>query len=447
MEGIVSRVRYAEGKREYLVTDGANEFFLSCSEHLSHGACIQAEGELLGESKISGTRITILSGDPADKVFRRVKENILSSNKGPDAPALSDDGMIRALWPRIKEAAKTILAAKKLGRSVMLRFHGDADGIAGAFALTKILPCKAFQQNSAYYTVKDALRDIAGIGQESRPLVVILDFGSGEHCAEGLGLLKAAGMEFLVIDHHPIDPKTKGENPDWLVNPFLMGDDASKYTAGYLACEIAHICGLEKERAAGLARIACSGDKSEIMASDGDDARKALVLDFLAAHISFGNNLDFYRNVMEKPDLFDSIAMQADETIEEAAKKAMAGMRKSEGASLDIFTIPLSGIAKRGEWPSSSKITTRVYDKMRADTTKPIMCIGQTERSLIIRLNDGAIGLGLSANDLAKAVARCMADFVDGGGGHAKAGAIRVKAGFAKEVLNELIKEARTKGN
>ena len=98
------------------------------------------------------------------------------------------------------------------------------------------------------------------------------------------------------------------------MNPYKVGEDMSRYTAGYLASEIAFACGLPEGKAAELARIACSGDKSDIMSSGADDARKALVLDYLAAHASFGNNLDFYRNVMEKQDLFDSIARQADES-------------------------------------------------------------------------------------------------------------------------------------
>jgi RecJ-like exonuclease len=440
-------VRYSDGKREYIVTDGANEYSISTPEHLHHGACIMAEGELIGEMRIVAKRVVSLEGEKADAVYRKVKGNILSSSNIADSPVLLKDPLTMKMSQKLRDAALTILVAKKLGRSAMLRFHGDADGIAGAFAITKILPCKAFQQNSAAYTVRDALRDIATIGQESRPLVIILDFGSGENCSEGLSLIKAAGIEFLVIDHHPIDPKTLGERegadqPAYLVNPYLFADNVSKYTAGYLACEIAAMCGLPQERALELAKIACSGDKSDILGSDAADARKALVLDYLSAHISFGNNLDFYRNVMEKQDLFDSIAIQADETIEEAAGKAMAGMKRVKGKRLDISYFSLEGIAKRGEWPSSSKITTRIYDKLRAGNPRALFCIGYTDRSVIMRLNDEAVALGLSANSLAKSISASMGDFFEGGGGHAKAGAIRAKTGFSKDILNELVKLA-----
>ena len=217
-------------------------------------------------------------------------------------------------------------------------------------------------------------------------------------------------------------------------------DDVSRYTAGYLACEIAVACGLPAETGMALGKVACSGDKSDILGSGGDDERKALVLDYLAAHTSFGNSLYFYKSVLEKQDLFDSIARQADESIEEAARRAISVMKRTQAKDMDIATIPLEGIAKRGEWPQSSKITTRVFDKLRRDSARAIVCIGYTDRSVILRMNDQACALGMSANKLAKSVSGSMKDFVEGGGGHAKAGAIRVKTGFSREVVNELVR-------
>jgi RecJ-like exonuclease len=230
-----------------------------------------------------------------------------------------------------------------------------------------------------------------------------------------------------------------------MVSPFRVADNVSRYTAGYLACEIAVACGLPKDRGMELARVACSGDKSDILASDEGDMRKALVLDFLASHVSFGNNLDFYKNVMAKDELFRSIMQQADESIEDAAEKALAKSKKQQEGALEIVSFPLEALVKKGEWPPSSKITTRVYDKLCAQGGRPVLCLGYTDRSIIIRLNDSTAALGLSANELAEKIKSVMADFVDGGGGHVKAGAIRVKRGFAKDVLNELLRQAVAK--
>lgn len=438
LEGVVGRIRYYHGKRDYILTDGKTDCTFFTDEPLAPGACVSLEGEM-AVGGLRASKAETASGEKERKILEKVRSNIRDGATLPDNPAIVDDETMKKLWPALRNAALEFTIAKKLGRSVMLRFHGDADGICGAFAITSILPCKAFQQNSAIYSVKDALRDIQMIGQESRPLIVLLDFGSADGCVEGLSLLKAGGIDCIVIDHHPYARKDDAR----IVNPFSVSDDASKYTAGYLACEVARACGLPLERAEELARIACSGDKSEIIQNGPIDAKKAMVLDFLASHVSFGNNLDFYKKVMEKDELFSSIAQQADDSIREAAGKAMAKMKKSEAGGLSIASFSLEGIVVKGEWPPSSKITTRVYDTLKADAPEtPLFCIGYTDRSVILRLNDKAAALGLSANDLAERVKKSMSDFVDGGGGHVKAGAVRAKEGFVKEVVNEIIREA-----
>jgi RecJ-like exonuclease len=442
LEGVVSRIRFIRGKRDYILTDGEREHQFFTDEMLPQGACVEIEGEM-AVGGLRAARVTVLSGENEQKALAKVKGRARASAPMPDAPALMSDSLVQKLWPALQGAASEMHAAKKLGRSVLLRFHGDADGICGAFALTAVLPCKACQQNSAMYTAREALRDIATIGQEGRPLVILLDFGSADGCVEGLELLRAAGMDCIVIDHHPYARKDDAR----IINPFSLADNASKYTAGFLACEIAACCGLDKGKALELARIACSGDKSDLLGSGPEDAKKAMVLDFLASHVSFGNNLDFYRKVMEKDELFASIAGQAEELIAEAASGAMAKMKRSAAGPLAIAVFSLETVVKKGEWPPSSKVTTRIFDILRgssggSDSGPPLLCIGYTDRSAIMRLNDSAVGLGLSANDLADAVRTSMADFVEGGGGHMKAGAIRVRAGFVKDAVNELVRAA-----
>ena len=441
MEGVVNGVRFNKGEREYLLTDGKEEYRILSTELLAPGMCLGLEGEAAPNLRIIPKSIEIISDQREQKIYERVKSNAKATAKISSAPVLVSDEVIGRLWPALREAALELLCAKKLGREVLLRFHGDADGICGAFALTSIINCKTYQQNSAVYTVRDALKDVAAIGQENRPLIVLLDFGSGDACLEGLDLLRAGGIQVIVVDHHPL-ASTGGH---FVVNPLKVSENASKYTAGYLACEIAVACGLELKRGMELARVACSGDKSDILETGTDEAEKALVLDFLAAHASFGNNLEFYRNVMAKQELFSSIAHQAKESIDDAAKKASATMKTTKTGGLEIVTLPLERIVTKGEWPPSGKITTRVYEMVAENVReKPVLCIGYNDRSLIIRINDAATTLGLNANDLAERIKKSMADFVEGGGGHAKAGAIRVKSGFVKEVLGELIREATT---
>ncbi|MBU0532900.1 DHH family phosphoesterase [Candidatus Micrarchaeota archaeon] len=431
MRGIVSKVRYERGRCSCKVIDGKKEYSFYSKESLPQGSAVVVEGE----EKEEPTCVIVLSGKEADEVHQEVKRNMAETLKIPEKPVLKNDEISIRLWPGIKKVATELLCAKKLGRNFILHFHGDADGIAGALALTNVFRCKAHQQNSAVYSVRDAFRDIGLAEQEGRPLVVLLDFGSNDASLEGLELLKAAGTEVIIIDHHP-----PGKNKD-ILNSCTISPDASKYTAGYLACEIAICCGVDRDEGEKLAKIACAGDKSDLLGSDSGDVEKAMVLDYLAAHISFGNNLDFYRKVMANEKLFSSIVMQAKESIAEAADRAMQQMKIIENG-VKIVTFQLDNIVKKGEWPPASKITTCVFERLSKD--EGIVCIGYTERSLIMRLNDLA-AVKLSVNELAKEILQTMPDFTEGGGGHVKAGAIRVKIGFVKDVLGELIRKIKEK--
>jgi RecJ-like exonuclease len=413
------------------MADGENKFFFQSAENIPQGSCVEVQGEVKGE-RIEPTLVVVLEGEQAEETIKEVKEKAAAQVK--EGPLIFKDDVTTQMWPSIRDAAAEILYARKAGRPILLRFHGDADGICGAFALSDVMYCKTFQQNAAVYSVRDALRDIGNVGQESSPLIILLDFASNDASSAGLELLRAAGIQFMIIDHHPPGEKL----PKQAVSPFCYTADGSKYTAGYLGCEVAAACGMDLEKARSLAKVACAGDKSLILSSDEKDIEKARVLDFLAAHASFGNSLDFYRKVMDKEELYYSISIQAKESIEEAASRV--SVKKSEQEGILVATFTLENVVKKGEWPPAGKITTGIFENMNGDS--PLLCIGYTERSVIMRLNDAAVGKGLSANDLAKKTVESMADFVDGGGGHPKAGAVRVRKGFAKEVLNEIVRQA-----
>ena len=120
---------------------------------------------------------------------------------------LISDKITKKLKPKIQQLAEKLTEASMNRRYIMLRFHGDADGISGALALSEVLKCYAYQQNAAVYSVRDAIRDLSNLTNEDNPLAVFLDFGMNKESEEGLGLLKAAGVELVLIDNHPPSEK------------------------------------------------------------------------------------------------------------------------------------------------------------------------------------------------------------------------------------------------
>ena len=60
---------------------------------------------------------------------------------------LVEDELTKKMKPKIKKLAEVLKSARDEGRFILLRFHHDADGISGAFALSEVLRFSAQQQN------------------------------------------------------------------------------------------------------------------------------------------------------------------------------------------------------------------------------------------------------------------------------------------------------------
>ncbi len=449
--GVVGKVVRAPKGCSGTLYDGKGEAQFYSDIQFHQGACINAEGETAAgtNGRFVIHKATILDGDDARKIYRDAADHIksIAASSITEEPALLQDKFMLGFWPQVHEVALELLASSKLARPAIIRFHGDADGVCGALAISSLLvSAKTFQQNSAAYSVRGANRDIDMLSHEPNALVVLIDFGSSVASVEGLRTLKSSGIETILIDHHPGDRNIADQAR--VLNTQLVSGGGTKYTAGYLCCEIMATLGSEigKSRAITLARTACAGDKSTIFDVDDSDTKRAMVIDFLASHKRFGNKLEFYRDVLSNDELFHSIAGQAEEEIDVAAEKAMRGMRRIEGKyGLTTVLIPLEKVVTKGEWPPSSKITTRVYDVLNSEKPgRGLVCLGYTDRSVIMRLNDAALERGLSATSLAEKLKTSMPDFIEGGGGHPKAGAIRAKPGFVKEVIGELVREIET---
>ena len=437
---IIKSTRGYGAEREFIATDGETDYSFVSKESIYLGQLLELDGEIDG-TKIKVKTISVLKGKEAKEIESEIETKLARKFQILNSPQILDCEMSRKIWPKIIEAAGKIMVAKKLGRPTIIRFHGDADGICSALAISSITYAKTYQQNSAIYGVRDALFDIETLGQEIRPLAIFVDFGSNDANYEGIKLLQSAGIEVMIIDHHPYS----SPHPSWLLNPIdSEAQNGSKYPAGYLCAEIAAAAGADLLRMKELAKAACAGDKSEILQSDEKDITKALVLDFLAAHASFGNKLEFYKNVLAKEELYNSLAKQAEEEIAEAAKKAIKTVKEEKVGEITTYMFSLEPLVTKGEWPPSSKITTRVCDTLNLEKqNEPIFIIGYNPKTIIMRLNQKAAALGLDTNIIAKKALEVMPDFVESGGGHQQAGSIRVKEGFVKDVLNQIINDMK----
>lgn len=431
---IISQRRKHRGGFLYIITDGEGELEFESNEFLNPGQELHLSGTVVNEYGYMKVRVSKV--EKAEGIYASFLAKAEANAEVKSVPFLAD-GFMEKMRERILGAARKLLAAKKMGRTIFLRFHNDADGIAGALALTRIVGMQTSQQNSANYTVQDCMRDIGNLQYEKKPLVILLDFGCGVESREGLKLLKASGAEILIIDHHPDDGKA-GEVADLFVSPWAFSDEenASHYTAGYLAVEIARAAGHE---AKDLAGIACAGDKSSVVPVSEKEKEIALVLDYMATYSGFGNKLDFYKNALEKKELYDSVLVQARDALDRITDQVKANMKKALDGPVSVFTVDIEKI-KSKEFPGKGKITTRGFELAG---TAPAVVLGVWKDGLSFRINDGAIQKGVHANLIIEAVKEEMPDFIEGGGGHARAASLRIREGFVNSVVEKIVEKVK----
>lgn len=431
-------------------------------------------------------RIERLGNGKDSAALSRIESRLASSFKSHPWTPLSSDPDTPKLAPMLLSAFGKLLAARTLQRFMFFKYHHDADGISAALAMLSFLPGKAVQQNSAVYNAREAVRDLATFQYETRPLVVLLDLGSGGESAEGLALLKAAGVETIVIDHHPVAPVIL-PLVSIMVNPWLLDLEAashsksegglkaeerpgpesrslrnpgdcesrsvsrmatqhresercagslSRFSAGYLACELARLAGCPED-VLSLAQISCAGDKSDILPLRPEDHERALVLDYLAMNAGSGN-LPFYKKTLGNPELFRSLVRQAEEKIGELAHRAQEQWKTRKYGDLTVYTVDLGALLKGNEFHSKGKIATALLELQRPQD--PVIILGYDERTIVLRATAAAVAEGFSLAALIEKVKPSMASFIESGGGHAKASAIRCRQGFAKDVSDAFLK-------
>lgn len=432
LEGVVTGCRYGKNENEYVLYTVEGRFSFFSPENFPKGSEVVVDGIVS-----SVLPLQIIAKTVAEKqgVYQKVVDSI--ERKAAMGSFLFDNALTAKLGDRFRSVSKRLYSARELNRFVLLRFHGDADGIAGALALNNVIQFRALQQNSAIYQQRDVVNDMGLICHEKRPMVVLLDFGSNDKSGKQLELLRAAGAEIILIDHHPLDRETAAI-PHLLLSPWLIDglENPSSYTAGYLASEVAAMLGADSAR---YARIACAGDKSPVASSSEDDKNTALVLDYLASNSTYGNNLVFYREVLGKNELFSSILMQARESIDEATTTAMTRMKKIEKEKSRIFVVQLSGLVKRGEFPTSSKIITAVLEKVKGG--KPTVVIGYRAGVVILRADSAALESGVDFSSITEKLNLRFGDFIYSAGGHATAAAIHTEQGYEHSIVEALLEQ------
>jgi RecJ-like exonuclease len=418
--------------------------------------------ELEGEIK----SISKLSPDEHKNYLNKIIGVQKKRSEVKEIPFLVNSIVLDKLRQRFIKAAEEIRLAIIQNRPIIVRHHNDTDGYCAGYALEKaILPLIEKEHGSEkagweyflrapcaapFYEIDDSIRDTAislrNVAKFSNkmPLIIITDNGSTEEDLFGILHGKVHGMEFIVIDHHYFEKDMISSQVLTHINPFLVGEDGTKFSAGMLCAEFARlinndVTGLEPVPAlAGFAdRIdlnnpAIMEDYLKIAKKQGYTKELlsdiSSVIDFVSAKIRFLEGREYIGVIFGEPrdkqkalvDLMAPYISRLEQKGLEMAK-ANAIIEKIKKTNLQVLNIETT-FPGFGFYPKPGKAIGLVHDYLqKTKNIKNLITIGRMNTAMTIRATDDA---NFSVHELISYLNKNSPDSFVEGGGHKNAGSI-----------------------
>ncbi len=361
---------------------------------------------------------------------------------------LVDDVCMRALEPRLRELAAYLIASVDDGKYFAIRYHNDCDGICAGLCVYKALNAVAegvsisyFPSQSAIYSLRDAQHDLNELNDARETVMVIVDHGANLESIEALGFLKAAGVEIVIIDHHPYDRRAT-KMPKFFINPIAAGGTSS-HTAGLLCYELARI--MDPECVDGkIVQFSLQGDKSEF-ASKAHEYKEPMAIDYIANREELG--LPFYEKMLESREMVDEAYQQARERIDAALKAAERVTAVMDFGPYAIIISRISRIVRKGEFPTRGKVMNEIIARKGRDLGKPLIALGILDDSISFRANAPVLELGFDANKIIQQLRKTFGSEIYEGGGHSAAASLRANSDvmplLEKEILSLIRAQVR----
>lgn len=323
---------------------------------------------------------------------------------------------------------------------IVVRYHCDADGISSALLVYRMfqnfnITATFVQNNSAIYGMEDALRDIMYYDQGTH--YIFLDFGNNVESIEGLDILKREAGSVAIIDHHLTDKK-EGKN-EVIVTPVYYGL-GGEYSTGLVTYEIVRrVADIDYDE---LYKISLFGDKSILEFETNKKIEEtALVFDYIASTIKRDkHSIRFIDSLLEDEEFMHTIYLKASDMVDEIALVGIEiSKRKELKNGITFVTMDVEKIVdSSGGFPSKGKVAGKVHDIIEKEIDGPLIVLGYTNDAAMFRANRKAVLKGFNANEIIQQVKKEYDKFVESGGGHPGAAAIKYKKGFKKVILNAL---------
>ncbi len=432
-----------------------SKLVLECGE----GIDCEFEGQLIENfSESPGAQ-----GALGSLVSAWIEENLNAQIK--DSGISDLDIITKAMNGKLRIAAKIFARKLAFGSPIIIRFHNDADGSSGAYALYKSLE-KFFEKDlfgarpkliwkmhrGVTYSEIDAEEDMLTLGNYAsfeKPLLLVIDFGTSQGTNAGIQKLSDA-FDIIWLDHHPLESEANVKDLEHYVSPWNFKGESS-YTAGFLACQFSRFF-YDDMDLSHIEDASMIGDYSKYARNTQLGRRTATILDLLTSDktIAFGtrnyltpSEIDqVLLDEVKSTELYTYALSKLDESIDSALKS----MKHYGAAKGDIYLVDFDAIRDpmaTDRFPLPGRFASKLLDKIDVDA-KPRVLILHFGKFISMRVGNGAKEI-VDVSKLAREMKEHNEN-IESGGGHSSAGSIKLFDDEGKkELINEIINRLKEK--
>jgi RecJ-like exonuclease len=491
LTGSVNRVIQTGGPTIFVVSDGTGNLSLKgftkpgerAYPEIEEGDSIRATvsiGEFKGEIEGEIYNIFKLSPEQQKEFLKNLKKLETERAKITPPEFLVQSPILHKLRDRFIEAATQIRLAIIQDRPIIVRHHNDTDGYSSGFALERaIIPLIQKQHNSVkapwefflrapsaapFYEIDDSIRDTANslrnVAKFSNkmPLVIIADNGSTQEDLMAIKQGKIHGEDFIVVDHHGFDKDVISDEVLVHINPFLVGEDGSHFSAGMLCTELARFINPEVGNISQIPSLAGFADRIDlgnpkIMHEYLKIAEKegytkellsdiALVIDYVSAKVRFMEVREYIEVLFGEPrDRQKHLVHLMAPHIKSLDKKGLEiGKANAMQELIGKTTLQQINIEETfpgfGFYPKPGRAVGLIHDNIqKEEKITNIVTVGVMATAVTIRATDEA---NFSVHELLKFLNKKLPNAFVEGGGHKNAGSITFIPNKKEEVVQYL---------
>jgi len=493
LSGIVDKIMQTGGPTVFYLTDGTGTLPLKAFEGPGARAFPEVEEgnaievivkieEFRDELEGDISKLTKLSEENTKLLFKEIAL-IQRKNAEVDPPKfLINSPILEKLKISFIKAATEIRLAIAQNRPIIVRHHNDTDGYSSGFTLERaILPLieKQHLSNKAawefytrapcsapFYEIDDSIRDTANslrnVAKFSNkmPLVIIADNGSSPEDLMAIQQGKIHGMDFIVVDHHLFEEDVISKEVLVHINPFLVGEDGSHFSAGMLCTELARFINPDVENIDQIAAMAGLADRIDIsnlqavedyikLAKKEGYSKELLkdistVIDFISAKLKFMEAREYIEVLFGEPRekqkaLVNLLAPYINKLDKKGLEigKSTAQIEKIGKTNLQIIDIDKT-FPGFGFFPKPGRAIGMVHDYAKEEKKLiSLVTAGIMHTAITLRATDES---NFSVHELINYINKKLPSAFVEGGGHKNAGSITFLPSSKDEVI-KLLKE------